>query len=89
MIERDLDHSWLWRRAQLLERCARLAALDTSVQESAAEAAGLRDEALADLTLSVERGLTDWSELSEPDHWASLREDPRFLALVQPPNSGR
>jgi tetratricopeptide (TPR) repeat protein len=88
-IERDLDHGWLWRRAQLLERSARLAALDTSLQDSAAEAASLRDEALADLTLAVERGLNDWSELSEPDHWASLREDPRFQALVQPSSSGR
>lgn len=88
-IERDLDHGWLWRRAQLLERSARLAELDTSIQERAAEAASLRDEALADLTLAVERGLTDWSELAEPDHWASLREDPRFLALVKPPDSAR
>jgi hypothetical protein len=88
-IERDLDAAWLWRRAQLLERSARLAALDESTENGAAEAAALRAEALADLELAVERGLKDWSELADPDQWTSLRDEPRFQSMAGTPTTVR
>ncbi|MEZ6017584.1 MAG: protein kinase [Planctomycetota bacterium] len=78
------DASWIARRAWLLERCARLAAADASLSENARQeqALQLRNDALASLTLAVERGHADWSELEDPDEWASLRSDPAFQALV-------
>ncbi|MCY2959004.1 MAG: protein kinase [Planctomycetota bacterium] len=78
-IDAGEEHEWYSRRAQLLERASRVAALDPNF---ASEAHGLRERAVADLERAVELGRNEWSELGDPDEWATLREDPRFVALV-------
>jgi hypothetical protein len=82
-----------WRscRAQILERSARLAAEDATLDADSRtnESARLRALALDELERAVAMGRTDWSELDDPTEWASLREDPRFRALVDSENSPR
>ncbi len=77
----------LWHscRAQLFERASRLALTDGSIDEETrtTEAQTLRERALSELTRAVELGRTDWTELPDPTEWTSLRDDPRFDALVQ------
>jgi tetratricopeptide (TPR) repeat protein len=49
---------------------------------------GRADEALAALERDFELGDRDWQYLSEDAWFASLRADPRFLALVERMRSG-
>ncbi len=79
------DRDWATRRAQIYERSARIAAEDTTLADDlrASEAGALRDRALAGLELAVSLGHADWTELTDPDEWTSLRGDARFEALVR------
>lgn len=84
-IEDGVSEAWHSCRAQLYERSSRLAAVDETLDEAqrTSEAEALRERALAQLWAAVAMGRAEWSELSHPDEWTSLRDDPRFVALVE------
>lgn len=79
------DRDWSTRRAQIYERAARVAAEDATLADDARaiEAGALRDRAIGELETAVRLGHADWTELTDPDEWASLRGDARFDALVR------
>jgi hypothetical protein len=79
------DATQLERRAELLERCARLAASDDTRPDAAREvdAAALRTAAIDALRRVTELGEVGWAELADPDAYASLRDAPEFVALVE------
>ncbi len=85
LIEKVPEPDWCTRRAQLYERSARLAAEDPTMEvaQRAMEADALRELALDELVAAVELGHRDWSELTDPDEWTSLRDHPRFTELVE------
>ncbi len=91
LIDGGDDLDWYSRRAQICERASRFAAVDPALDEAsrAAESSALRERAIGDLTRAVELGRDEWSELPDPDEWASLRDDPRFRALVERSTSPR
>jgi tetratricopeptide (TPR) repeat protein len=85
LIDKVPEAQWCTRRAQLYERSARLAAVDSTLAETqrATESAALRERAIDELVHAVELGHRDWSELSDPDEWTSVRDDRRFVELVE------